>query len=150
MNRSFLRAGTPLALAVALAACSPGDGPGPNLTGSDNPDATVFLAQNTPPTVVMDALYIGEVNRDGQGCLRVESEDGAVVIWPYGFTLHAYEGGLYVKNAEGRSIGRIGGEFRMGGGYVPSASFADLSGADRALAESRCASSYYWIVGDTD
>jgi hypothetical protein len=152
MNRSHVRAGARLActVALALAACSPADGTGASLTGSNNPDATVFLAQNTPPTAVMEALYVGKVYRDEQGCLRVESEGGAVVIWPYRFKLNAYEGGLYVRDAQGRSVGRVGGDFRMGGGYVPSASFADLSDADRALAESRCPSAHYWIVGATD
>jgi hypothetical protein len=152
MNRSLLRPGAALACTVALslAACSPSEDTGASLTGGDNPDATVFLAQNTPPDAVMEALYVGKVNRDEQGCLRVESEGGAVVIWPYHFTLEARDGGLFVKDAQGRSVGRIGGEFRMGGGFVPSGSFAQISEAHRALAQTRCPSTHYWIVGDTD
>jgi hypothetical protein len=152
MKLSLARAGARLACIalVALAACSPDDGTGPDLTGNENPDATVFVAQNEPPQAVMDALYQGTVNRDEQGCLRVNGEGGATVIWPYGFRLVAHAGGLYVKHPAGRIIGRIGGDFRMGGGFVPSASYAHLSAADRALLESRCPSTYYWVVGETD
>jgi hypothetical protein len=152
MNRTLIRAGARLACTalIALAACSPSEGTGPGLTGSENPDATVFLAQNVPPTAVMEALYQGRVNRDAQGCLRVESENGATVIWPYGFTLEARDGGLFVKDDDGRTVGRIGGEFRMGGGFVPAPGYAQLSARDRALAETRCTSSSYWVVGETD
>ena len=147
MNRSIIR---PLACLAALAACSGPEGTAPRLAGGENPDATVFLAQNAPPDAVMEALYVGKVNRDAQGCLRVESEGGALVIWPYGFTLEARSDGLHVKDAAGRSVGRIGGDFRMGGGFVPAGSLPMLSEADRALAQTRCPSTNYWIVGDTD
>ena len=150
MNRTIVRAGAALAVAMALAACSASGGGGPSLTGNENPDATVFLAQNIRPDAVMEALYVGRVVRDEQGCLRTESEGGALVIWPYGSSLQARDGGLYVRIEEGRSIGRIGGSFRMGGGYVPAAAFEHLSPSDRALAESRCPSTHYWVVGDPE
>jgi hypothetical protein len=151
MKRFVVRPGAPLALlaALALPACTPGEGTSPGLNGAENPDGTVFLAQRSPPGAVMEALYTGKVNRDAQGCLRVEGEGGAVVIWPYGFALEARDGGLYVKNAEGRTIGQIGGDFRMGGGYVPAGSTESfLSDADRARAAA-CPTESYWIVGET-
>jgi hypothetical protein len=149
MNRSILcHALASLALAAA-AACSGAEGTAPNLVGGDNPDATVFLTQKAPQDAVMEALYTGKVNRDEQGCLRTESENGALVIWPYGFRLAGRSDGLHVENAEGRSIGRIGGTIRMGGGFVPANSHY-LTDADRALADTRCPSGNYWIVGDTD
>lgn len=152
MNRSIVRAGALLActFALSLAACFGGEGTGPSRPGGENPDGTVFLAQTVPPREVMEALYVGKINRDDQGCLRVESEGGAVVVWPYGFRLDARDGGTYVRDAQGRRIGRIGGSFRMGGGFAGSISHIPLSDADRALAESRCPSADYWIVGETD
>lgn len=151
MNRLPARAGALLACTVvlALAACAATEDTGPGLTASENPDATVFLAQNVAPDAVMEALYEGRINRDEQGCLRVEAEGGAVVIWPYRFGLEARDDGTYVRDAQGRRIGRIGGHFRTGGGFVPSLSHVPLSDADRALAESRCPAAYYWIVGET-
>lgn len=152
MKRFVVRPGAPLALLVALAlpACSKGDGTSPALNGGENPDATVFLAQKSPPGNVMEALYTGKVTRDAQGCLRVDGEGGAVVIWPYGFKIEARNGGLFVEDEQGRTIGQIGGDFRMGGGYVPAAN-ADtyLSAADRARAAA-CPTESYWIVGETD
>jgi hypothetical protein len=150
MNRVVIRAGALLAFLLAPAACSPSDGLEPDLNGGENPEGTIFLAQNVPPEAVMEALYIGKVNRDAQGCLRVEGEGGATVIWPYGFRLQSRSGRLHVLDANGRSIGHIGGEFRMGGGYVPSPVHAHLSDEDRARANTVCASSHYWVVGETD
>lgn len=146
MSRSLLQLCARLVLlpALALPACT-----SPGLSGGEDPDGTVFLTQRTPPGAVMEALYTGKVNRDPQGCLRVETEGGAMVIWPYGFRLEARDGGLYVENADGRTIGRIGGDFRMGGGFVPAGNAsAFLSDAGRARAAA-CPSSHYWIVGDT-
>jgi hypothetical protein len=152
MKRFVVRPVAPLVLLVALAlsACSKGDGTSPALNGGENPDATVFLAQKSPPGYVMEALYTGKVTRDAQGCLRVDGEGGAVVIWPYGFKLEARNGALHVKNAEGRSIGQIGGDFRMGGGFVPAVNNDTyLSVADRARAAA-CPTESYWVVGETD
>jgi len=144
MNRSIL-----FAALLPLAACGRDLGPTPNRNTGENPDATVFLTQNTPAQDVMEALYVGKVNRDPQGCLRVEGEGGALVIWPYGFRLEARDGNLYVKDADGREVGRIGGDFRMGGGYVPAIGHLALSDTDRARAVT-CPSNSYWIVGDTN
>jgi len=55
---------------------------------------------------------------------------------------------LHIETGDGRTVGQIGGTFSMGGGFVPSATFAHLSDADRASAESRCPSTNYWVVGD--
>jgi hypothetical protein len=135
--------------ALTLAACAQADGTSPARSGNDSPDGTVFLTQSTRPEAVMEALYVGKVKRDPQGCLRVESEGGAVVIWPYGFRLAERDGGLYVESEEGRTIGQIGGDFRMGGGFVPAGNTAALlSEADRPRA-AKCPTENYWIVGDT-
>ncbi|HEU4883891.1 MAG TPA: hypothetical protein VFT45_16645 [Longimicrobium sp.] len=145
MKRFVVRSGALLALmTLALPACS-SDG----LLG---PEATVFLTQKSPPGNTMDALYTGTVNRDAQGCLRT-ADDGAavvVVIWPYGFNLKARSGGLYVEDAEGRTVGRIGGEFRFGGGQA-DAEYVDtyLSQSDRARA-SVCHADKYWIASGID
>lgn len=148
MTRSIIRLAACTA-ALALAACSPSEREGPALTGNENPDATVFLAQNQPPQSVMEALFDGVVVRDAQGCLRLGGPEAATVVWPYGFKLEARDSGLYVKDAAGRSVGRIGGPFRFGGGHVPAHDYANLTARDRGLAESRCPGGY-WLVGDTD
>ena len=150
MNRNVVQRVAVVFAALALAACSGSSGTDPLLTGNENPDATLFIAQNEPPAAVMEALYTGKVNRDEQGCLRVENEGGAMVIWPYGFKLSGRSDGLHVTDASGRSIGRIGGDFRMGGGFVPAGSFAPITDEDLARVQTRCPSTHYWVVGDTD
>jgi len=151
MTRSLVRTAAPLACAatLALAACTSGDPVDPSLTGGGNTGATVFLAQSAPPGAVMQALFQGTVVRDAQGCLRLDSPQPATVIWPHGFTLEARGGRLYVEDAAGREIGRIGGSFRFGGGYSPTHDHLSLTPADHALADSRCPGEY-WIVGETD
>ncbi|HEX2211735.1 MAG TPA: hypothetical protein VHG93_28870 [Longimicrobium sp.] len=143
MNRSILLAASlPLA-----AACGADLEPEPALNGNQDPDGVVFLAQNEPPVAYMEARYQGLVTRDAQGCLRVQDQDNAVVIWPYGSRLEARGGELVVIAADGREVGRIGGHFEMGGGFVPITA-ASLSNADLALARSRCPSDEYWVVGE--
>lgn len=105
----------------------------------------LFLVAEKPATTVMEALFQGRVVQDAAGCFRLESTAGATVIWPYGFRLD--DGS--VRDAKGRSLGRIGGQFRFGGGYVGTTAPGVLSDSDRSRAAARCPGEY-WIVGDTD
>lgn len=148
MKRFVVRSGATLALLMALAlpGCS-----GEGLLNSGDDQQAVFLVHKTPHANAMDALYEGSVDLDPQGCLRVESSGGVtVVIWPYGFNLRTRSGGLYVENADGRTVGQIGGDFRMGGGQV-DAEHVDtyLSQADRTRAEV-CHADKYWIANGMD
>lgn len=154
MHRSMLHTARGAALLglVALApACTTGTGDGPNLDAAEDPSRTVFLTQATPPGAVMEALFEGRVYRDEQGCLRLEMQGNErhTAVWPYGFALESRDGELYVKDAQGRSIGQVGGQFRFGGGEVPGAESLDVSEEKRALARSRCPGRY-WVVGETN
>jgi hypothetical protein len=150
MTRSLVRAALPLActLAFSLAACSAGD-IGPALAGNDNPGGAVFLAQNQPAETVMEALFQGTVVQDEQGCLRLGGGHPATVIWPYGFKLEARVGGVYVEDASGRTVGRVGGSFSFGGGNINTHEHASLTARDHALAASRCPGTF-WLVGETN
>ncbi|MBW3571326.1 MAG: hypothetical protein KY467_09480 [Gemmatimonadetes bacterium] len=141
MFRTVPRALLPGFAALALNACSP--------DGVAGPPDTVLLTQASPTKVVMQALFEGRVDRDEQGCLRLDSQDRHTVVWPFGFTLVRRDGGLYVRDAFRRDIGRIGGPFRFGGGEVPTVEGADLPAGKRELAESRCPGRY-WVVGATN
>jgi hypothetical protein len=142
MKRSTLLA----VLLPLVAACGGDSGPEPNLTGSENPEATVFLTESELPAGYMDALFQGRVVRDEQGCLRLESAQPATVIWPVGSTLESRDGALYVKDGAGRELAKIGAVASFGGGYVPSAEYASLSARDRSLAQTRCPGQY-WLAG---
>ncbi len=130
-------------LAAALAACSGND-------EVNEPGASrdvIFLAQTVAPTVVMEALFDGRVVRDPQGCIRLDSNEPATVIWPFGFSVVNSRYGLVVLDDKGRNIGRIGKSFRFGGGYVDSLhSSIALSAADRQRAAA--CPGQFWIVGD--
>ena len=134
--------------AVALAtglACDAPAGPASLLQISGS--VVVFLTQTEIPSAMMDALLEQPVARDHAGCLRAPP-DNHTIIWPKGFTLDPAGGTLIVRDSSGRSIGRIGEPFKLGGGEV--ASLHDgiaLSDADRELAHTRCPGRY-WIVGE--
>lgn len=130
---------------LAAGACSTEEGP---LVGTPDGE-TLFLTAAAPQPIHMQALYEGRVQRDEQGCLRLETQDRHVVVWPFGFELENRGGATYVEDPARRAIGRIGGSFRFGGGEVPSVEAADLSPDSRALAQSRCPGRY-WIVGGTN
>lgn len=112
-------------------------------------DSILFLVQSAPQDVSMEALYEGRIAPNRDGCIRTEGPSPATVVWPYGFTLEDRGGELHVTDADGRSIGSIGGSFRFGGGQVPSGGYAFLPEPARTAAVTRCPGDV-WIVGDTD
>ncbi|HEU4558727.1 MAG TPA: hypothetical protein VFS20_12795 [Longimicrobium sp.] len=145
MNRSIIRALPACLVALTLAACE-AKNRSPTLSQTDLP--AVFIVQGAPATAVMDALFQGRVTLDAQGCLRLENTgDQHTVVWPHGFTLEERGGALFVKDAAGREVGRVGGSFRFGGGETPVLHQGVVSEESRKLAESRCPGRY-WIVGE--
>jgi hypothetical protein len=109
-----------------------------------NTGDVLFLVQHETPLAVMDALHTGRVAADGSGCLRIDGATPTTVVWPKGFALD----GRTVRDERGRSIGRLGGGFRLGGGEVPLLHDGiPLSTEARAAAEERCPGRF-WIVGD--
>lgn len=145
----------PLAPAFAvlfLAACGPSEESLPTALGTldlSGPE-TLFLVQSEPATAVMEAFFQGRVVRDAAGCLRLEASgsDGATVVWPHGFTLDTAGDELRVRDDGAREVGRIGGEFRFGGGFVQTLHEGiPIAGSPRAEAAARCPGSF-WIVGE--
>ncbi len=145
MNRSI--ACVLSACTVALAACSSPKVEGPTFTRNDGP--AVFIVQGAPARAVMDALFQGRVTLDAQGCLRLDDVGGDrhTVVWPHGFTIEERGSALFVKDAAGNDVGRVGGSFRFGGGETLVLHEGVVSEESRLLAESRCPGRY-WIVGE--
>ncbi|HEX5726145.1 MAG TPA: hypothetical protein VFX98_11805 [Longimicrobiaceae bacterium] len=128
--------------ALAAAACTPGADDGPSFTTNDDPSSVIFLAQDADPNAWMDALFRGQIVRDEQGCLRLET--GATAVWPAGYTLEARDDGLYVRDTQGGVVGRVGDQFHLGGGWVDSLEWVEhLSAEKRALAEARCPGQFF-------
>lgn len=118
------------------------------LVSSDgNRGGAIFITQSAPQTVVMQALYEGSVSRQGD-CLRLSDEpDGHTVVWPYGFRLSGSARDTVVDD-EGRTVGKIGDHFRLGGGEVPTLwENGPVSEQDRTIALEECPGRY-WIVGE--
>ena len=136
-------------LALALAACASGETDPTALRSDLDVEATLFLAQTRPADAVMDALFVGVIERDAQGCLRLAGEgDRPTAVWPYRFTLAAQGAGVVVRDPGGREVGRIGGSFRLGGGEVSALHEGiPLPAGQRERAAERCPGRF-WIVGD--
>lgn len=144
LRRSFSTVVMTLTLATT-AGCAADRGVGPTLSGDENPLAVTFVAQ-VNQTASMDALYQGIVSRDASGCLRAEGFGQRTVIWPEGWKLEARGEALFVKDASGSDVGHIGGQFRLGGGEIPSVEYASLSASDAQLLQTRCPGNY-WLAG---
>jgi hypothetical protein len=126
---------------VMLSACSP------VATTMVGGDSTLFLTENAPAAVQMEALYRGRVSADASGCIRLETQDVHTVVWPHGFTLRDGANGLAVHDATGRRIGRLGDDFAFGGGEIITLHDGVALPADvRQIALQRCPGRY-WIVG---
>lgn len=65
-----------------------------------------------------DALGEGVLTLAGR-CLRLGGEDGAVIIWPPGFTPHLSDGVVEIRDGEGRVVARAGDTVQMAGGQGP-------------------------------
>lgn len=137
-----------LGIALPLVACSPGGEEAPTgLPGIADGGSVLFFTQNATPGLQMEALYRGPVTLDGAGCLRLRFAEGPTAIWPEGFRLAREDAGLLVLDADGRSVGRIGGEFQFSGGTVASLHAGlPVSPEVRAEAQERCPGRY-WVVG---
>lgn len=124
------------------------DGGPSELLGSSLIQDVVFLTQNVEPEAVMDALFEGDVVLDDVGCLRLDAPDRHTVVWPVGFSLEVDGDDLTVRDAEGRTVGSIGGTFRLGGGEVERLHEGiAMAPSDKTKAEERCPGRY-WIVGE--
>jgi hypothetical protein len=151
LPRPAIRYAVLLTMACVGAACSSPAGPQGGATQGTvvTVDGTVLMTQDElltqdPTDLGMDALFRGIVERDAEGCLRLES--GQTAIWPSGYDLVSRDGVLTVVDDEGKVVGDVGGEFRLGGGEM-----ADLDGVSiisddvQAVAEERCPGRY-WLV----
>ena len=138
-----------LGAAIVLTACGGASqltGPSP-LTGAPG-GSVIFLTHSADQNASMSALFEGQIRLDAAGCLRLVSADAGTVIWPKGFTPAGSGGDVVVRDASGRDIGRVGGSFRLGGGFVDSLHAGiPVSSADRQRAAASCPGTY-WIVGD--
>jgi hypothetical protein len=81
-----------------------------------------------PGNAFMDALAIGTLTLH-HGCLAVANgasdRSPAYVLWPEGYALVERDGGAVLIDPIGRSVGALGDEISLGGGYAPYRLIAD-------------------------
>ncbi len=125
-------------LVVLLVGCSLTD---------DNHDDVLFITFSGTPAGHMQALYQGKVDVRGS-CLRLaDSDSGHTVVWPYGSYLDG-PGDRIIYTNEGKVLGMIGGQFRFGGGEVPTLwENGPVAEQVRQRALGECPGKY-WLVGD--
>lgn len=139
------------AAALLLGACSSWDTLSPEALLTE--DGILFVVQSEEPNAVMEALFTGRIDADAEGCLRLETDEGggtpgATVVWRPSFSLEESGGSYRVRGPDGQVAGIIGGEFRLGGGFVRTLHDGiPMTDAMRAAAERRCPGDY-WLVGD--
>jgi hypothetical protein len=141
-----------LLLALTVPGCTTSGDPAlePGGLRANVEDEILFLALSELPDGEMEALFDGKVSPDPAGCLRLQSDDGSTVVWPYGATLERSGGELRIRDRGGKEIGRIGGAFRFGGGHVPTLHEGiKLKDAERARALEKCPGDF-WIVGSIE
>lgn len=107
----------------------------------------LVLSQQSEPGASMAALFEGRVVADTAGCLRLDYDAAPTVVWPRGVRARTVAGEVWITDAAGTSVARVGDEFSLGGGEVEEL-FAELGfdPADQALAEARCPGRF-WVMG---
>lgn len=110
-------------------------------------DGFVFLTQNRQPSGAMEALFSGSVIADAVGCFRLNSEEGATVVWPLNYSLDTSGDVPRVLNDEGSEVGMVGQAFVLAGGLVNELPDAmGFTARDRERAQ--VCPGRYWIVND--
>lgn len=97
-----------------------------------------------PASEYMTALGGGTLFVD-DGCIRMGDPAGNprrghadVVVWPYGYSLSGQHGEVFVLNAQGEVVARVGDEVRLGGGQISKNGLASTpEGERRAFEEYR-------------
>ena len=149
----FVALGPLTAVAVLLAACSSaGTTLSPDAVSADAEGDVFLVQQSEEPNAFMEALFVGRIAVDTEGCLRLETnedggEPGATVVWRPGFRLDASGGSYRVRGPDGAVVGTLGGEFRLGGGFVQTLGGGiPMTDEMRNAALQRCPGDY-WLVG---
>ena len=62
-----------------------------------------------------------------EGCLRMGSGDGHLIIWPPGFSLATEDDGVQILNETGLIVARVGEKVRMSGGQVRSSAVPEAT-----------------------
>jgi len=134
---------TSFGVAMVILGCA-----GSNSYKKDESQKTTFFptqnkalaTQKNEATVMMLARLAGVLEKDKNGCLRV---NGDLIIWPYGSTLK--DNLIYDKNSN--LIAEIGESIVLGGGGMSSDenSEEDIKRISSQLPNPKCSDPYFFV-----
>jgi len=134
-----------MVLVVAFIGCASSNS---NSIQEDTVQKTTFLptqnevlaTQQNEGTIMMEARLAGVLERDKDGCIRV---NGDLIIWPYGSTIK--DDLIYDKDAN--LIAEIGESVVFGGGGMGSDenSAEDIKRVSEQLPNAQCADPYFFV-----
>jgi hypothetical protein len=105
-------------------------------TSSKIPVEPFFPTQVLPAKAYMLSLMQGAtLIIDNAGDIRIGSPDvpvtsanGALIIWPYGYSFKTEGTNIFIVNDKGQTVARVGDKLDIGGGFVDASVAAVLIG----------------------
>lgn len=73
-----------------------------------------FPTQKEPQTIVMQALLVGKLSKDGS-CIKVNDN---LIVWPYGYSVKEEKNTTKIFDNKGQLIALVGDTVKLGGGQV--------------------------------
>jgi len=107
-----------------------------------------LLTQLDDLEVYPEALFVGRVEVDGAGCVRLAGweEEPTTALWPKGFTARKAGSAVEFVDRDGKVVGRTGAPIRFAGGIMPYLHEGlGFTTADQERAASRCPGNV-WLV----
>ncbi len=98
-----------------------------------------FPTQKESVTSYMDALFVGSVEVDNNGCLRAGAH---LLVWPYNFSPRIDNKTIQIIDDTGKHIASVGDYLKIGGGEISDEHVGEYSAQ---LPCDRCPGPY-WIV----
>ena len=96
-----------------------------------------FPTQKAPQTIVMQALLVGRLSKEGN-CIKVNEN---LIVWPYGFSVKEEKNAIKIFNNKGQLIAMVGDTVKLGGGQV------EANQINSEYQNAGC-DGPFWIVGD--
>ncbi len=136
--RTLLRLVSLAAIVILVAACSQ------EPTTASAPDSEVFFPRQLGGTSTDAALLKGKLVLDDQGCIRVNSDAGYLLLWPEDFSVRGTGSSVQILDGQERVVARIGDQVEMSGGAVDTHEWPHSKAVQDLPAECK---GPYWMVG---
>jgi hypothetical protein len=115
MKERIWRLATICWAALSISACEARSEPS---AASKSPQLPVLVRQSMQNEVTLQALFMGRLHLDGNGCLRGDNDAGPIIIWHYDTRIErASDGGIRIVDTKKGNAVRLGDEIALSGGY---------------------------------